>query len=72
MLHTKFQASKLSSFGEDFKYIFIFEPKTPQLWLQGHFGLQAYHFNNFGRGPLDEALYHISKASAYEFKNEDF
>ena len=39
---------------------------------RGHFWPQGYNFNNLGRGPLDKAVYLISKAWAFCFKQEDF
>ena len=34
----------------------------------GHFRFHGYNLNNFGRGPVVEATYHISKTWAFWFR----
>ena len=40
--------------------------------VQGHFWSQGYNLKNFGRGPLDEATYQISKTWAFWFQTRRF
>ena len=39
---------------------------------EGHFGPQGYKLNNLGRGPLDEAMYQITKTPAFWFQIRRF
>ena len=56
MLHTKFQASELSSSGEDY-ILFLVTKDPPQM---GQFRPQDHHLNELGVDSLDNASYQIS------------
>ena len=67
-----YQISKLFSFQFQRRRIL----KFPSLFLcsnlwppgQGRFWLKGHHMNKLGRGPLEDAIYQISKLYAFQFQ----
>ena len=73
-LHTKYQRPGPCGFrAEDFLRLSLYNSMVKQWTLgRGHFGPQGNHFQNFGRGPLDDAIYQISKTWAFWFRTRRF
>ena len=63
MLHTKYQESGPSSYGQEdfqrFPYISLCKNKRPP--VPGRFGPQGHNVNNLDRGLLDNVTRQISK-----------
>ena len=63
MLYTKYQSSRPSSFREEEFWNFLSLFLCSDLWPMGQarFWPQGHHMNKLGRGPLEDAIYQISK-----------
>ena len=74
MLHTKFEASQLSSSGEkDLKFILISSPRPSP---QSHIEPQGHQLKKFGRGLLDKGetqpeWFNVKRETQPEWFNDD-